>query len=458
MKFNVLKLLILSVGVLISAAGQAAPNEVYSQNGLYYWKINDVVQGSTTNLADAINSCVWNSTGAGREIHILTGGDLSATIGVPPDVSIYGHDYVFNVIHDGYTVWARGVDNIGFHDMTIVNAAHMVFRITACDNVSLSGIHIDGGFIGMRIDSRDSSPWLATSYNLTVTDCVFENLSSHGLETYGIDGCVVDNILSKNCGECGVLFNGTRNGTVGTIDSYRCCYGGGYAGLRFANGCFDMTVEECIAIECGRGLFTVSDCGNIVIDDVYIRDCSWHSILLQNSDGVVINGGSYNGDALNHYTSVNCVINAAQVVEHGITGTKMLLNRASGRSMDVWNWNNVNGGNIALYDAWGGTSQQFIVTDEGDGLYSIRSVLSGNRSLDVYGYHTGNNGNIVLWDYLGGVNQLFYLDYVSGGCYRLTPSHDPYVCVDAYGAENGDNVGTWTYWGGVNQQWAFMTP
>jgi hypothetical protein len=303
--------------LLAVASAQAYENEVWEDGGRYHWKINNIYQDSATDLASAINRCIWESSGV-REIHVLTGGDLSATIGLPPDVSLVCHGNTYTRSHDeSYVIYCKGVSNIGIHDMTIVNGTYMVIRLTGCNNVNLSGITILSGYIGIRVDSHVSRPWEFWNYNLTVTNCRFENLLSHGLETYGIDGCYVDGIVARNNGECGVLLNKTINGFVGTVDAYRCSYGGGYAGLRFANGCADIRVQYLRAIECGRGFFTVSDARNIVVEEVYIRDCSWHDILIQNSDGVGINSGTHGGFALNHYTSVNSWIHATDAT--GVT-------------------------------------------------------------------------------------------------------------------------------------------
>jgi polygalacturonase len=211
------------------------------------------------------------------------------------------------------------VNNIGIYDMTISTGTHMGIQTTGCNNVVLSGITILSGSIGIRVDSHPSRPYEFWNYNLRVTNCRFENLGSHGLETYGIDGAYVDNVVARNNGESGVLFNKTKNAIVGTVDVYRCSYGGGYAGLRFANGCSDIWVKYLRAIECGRSFFTVSDARNIVVEEVYIRNCSSHAVLLQNSNGVGINSGTYNGGALNHYTSVNCWILARDVT--GVTAS-----------------------------------------------------------------------------------------------------------------------------------------
>lgn len=321
-------------------------NEVWEDGGRYHWKISNTYQGSSAELAAAINSCVWQSSGAGREIHILAGGDLSETIGVPPDVSLFGHGNTFNATHGGYGVHARGVSNISFSDMKITGAFYMGFRITGCNDVALSGIHIDGGYMGMRIESSDSNhPWDFRSYNLTVVNCTFENTGGHAFETYSIENIYMDEMVARYAGGCGVILNNSSNAFVGTVDAYRCCYGGGYAGLRFANGCRDIRVQYLRAIECGRGFFTVSGAWDIVVEEVYIRDCSSHAILIQNSDGVGVNSGTHDGFVINHYTSVNCWILASDAT--GVTDPSPAaptgLVASAGVSGVSLNWSAVSG-------------------------------------------------------------------------------------------------------------------
>ena len=297
---------VLSIITLVaSAANPPYENAVWREGDAYRWQTTDKAATATTNLAEAINNCL-SQGGGDREVHVLTGGELSATIGIPGDVKLFGHTNVFTIAHGGYSFHARYASNFAIRDLKVVGARHMVFRITGCDNVVLKGIHIDGGFIGMRIDSHASRPLGHTSRNLVVTDCRFENLGSHGIETFGIDGIYVDRIVARNNGQCGVLFNGSRNGIVGTIDAYRCCYGGGYAGLRFANFNANFRVKSLRAIECGRGFFTTTDAKNIVVEEVYIRGCSGHAILIQHSDQVGVNSGTHDGFVINHYTSGNC--------------------------------------------------------------------------------------------------------------------------------------------------------
>ena len=160
---------------------------------------------------------------------------------------------------------------------------------------------------------------------------------------------------------------------------------------------------------------------------------------------------------------VDLMLQIFEAVQNGtitdpLVGTKRIINRSSGRAMDVYNIENANGANICIWDYWGGQGQQWIIADVGSGLYSIRSVMSGNRSLDVWEGSSANGTNIALYSYYANPQQQFYIEDLGNGYYRLTPSHAIDSCVDAYGTSNGANVGLWTYWGGSNQQWAIEDP
>jgi fibronectin type 3 domain-containing protein len=295
-------------------AAQAYPNEVYTGGGAYRWKIDNVEAGSTADLATAINNCIAQTSGV-REVHVLAGGDLASTITMQSGLRLYCHGVSFTRSHGGTGFHHEGGGDIRLYDMNLTSGGGWGIHTSRASNLTFQGINITSGGIGIRVDSHPSRPYEAGRwvYNLTVSNCRFENLGSHGLETYGVDGFTIDNIVARNNGECGVLINKGYNGTIGTVDAYRCSNGGGYAGLRFANDCANVWVKSLRAVECGRGFFSVTGAKNIVVEDVYIRDCTSHAILLQNSDGVGVNSGSYNGVALNHYTSVNSWILARDV-------------------------------------------------------------------------------------------------------------------------------------------------
>ena len=299
------------------AVARAYPNEVYLSDGAYRWKINNTEVGSTPDLATAINNCISQTSGV-REVHVLVGGDLSSTIDLKPGLRLHCHENSFTRSHGGVGFYREGSGDIHIYDLNLISGTGWCGIYTSrASNLVFQGINITSGGIGIRVDSHPSRPYEDGRWvrNLTVLNCRFENLGSHGLETYGVDGFTIDNIVARNNGECGVLINKGHNGTIGSVDAYRCSYGGGYAGLRFANNCANVWVKSLRAIECGRGFFTVTGAKNIVVEEVYIRDCSSHAILLQNSDGVGVNSGSHDGTALNHYTSVNSWILSRDVRE-----------------------------------------------------------------------------------------------------------------------------------------------
>lgn len=439
------------VGLFLSVtAAKSYVNEVYLTSGTYRWKINNVEVGSSTSLATAITECIWNSTGAGREIHVLVGGTLTSTIGLPPDVKLYGHGNTFTVAHTGYVVWCKGVNNIAVYDMTINSGTSYVFRISACNNVILSGININGGYIGMRCESSDSSsPWNFTSTNLTVTNCRFENLGSHGLETYGIDGITVDNIVARNNTECGVLLNNTRNGTIGTVDAYRCSYGGGYAGLRFANNCWNLTASNLIATECGRGFFTVSTVKDCTLLNATIRNCTSHAILLQNSDNVVVAAGTFNGDGLNHYTSVNCQINAVPIAQ------RKIVNYASGRALDVNG--NADSSPLRVMDYTAAANQKWDISEPSGGRHNIRTLQTGARAVDST-LNPANGTGAYIWSYLNNTAQKWQIQSVGNSRFRINSNINLTQCLDSNGTAAGSPVIMWSYWGGSNQQWSIQLP
>ena len=313
--FLLLGLLAFLVGGIDVA--QAYQNEVYLGDGTYRWKINGTEAGSTADLATAIGNCISQTSGV-REVHVLVGGDLSSTIELKPGLRLYCHGNTFTRSHGGVGFHREGSGDIHIYDLNLISGSGWCGIYTSrASNLVFKGINITSGGIGIRVDSHPSRPYEDGRWvrNLTVLNCRFENLGSHGLETYGVDGFTIDNIVARNNGECGVLINKGYNGTIGSVDAYRCSKGGGYAGLRFANDCANVWVKSLRAVECGRGFFTVTGAKNIVVEEVYIRDCTSHAILLQNSDGVGVNSGSHDGTALNHYTSVNSWILSRDVRE-----------------------------------------------------------------------------------------------------------------------------------------------
>lgn len=420
--------------MLVAAAGvaQAYEHEVWYSGGRYYWKTFNTTQGNSSDLATAIQGCISNGN---REIHILCGGTLSKQIDLQPGLTIYCHNNTFQKGHSGYGFYRDGGGPISIYDMTLnaSRGAGMGIRTSRASNLRFQNVKINGGTIGIRVDSHPSRPyeegrWV---YSLAVQDCTFDNCSSHGLETYGVDGFSVYGFTARNCGECGVLFNKSINGNVGTVNAYRCCYGGGYAGLRFANTCYNTTVANCIADECGRGLFILSGSHDITVQTCNITDCSDIGIWLENVVNCRVNSGYVNCGV-----SVSGSGSYANVTTGGGGGNmiKRVKNRGTGMYLDGMGRTN-NGDDVGQ---WANTTHnnakwEFVPTG------SYYYLVNRGTGMKLDGYGRTNNGDACAQYSSSTTHYNAQWQLVPTGSYYYIVNRGTGMKLDGYGrTNNGD--------------------
>lgn len=134
----------------------------------------------------------------------------------------------------------------------------------------------------------------------------------------------------------------------------------------------------------------------------------------------------------------------------------VLVNRHSGKAMDVYNWSTSDGARIAQWTRSDGANQQWQFVDSGGGYYRLRSRHSG-KVLDVFNRSTADGAQIVQWADGNGTNQQFRLADSDGGYVRLIARHSN-KAVEVQGAStvNGANVVQYFDWGGANQQWQLV--
>ena len=142
-------------------------------------------------------------------------------------------------------------------------------------------------------------------------------------------------------------------------------------------------------------------------------------------------------------------------------GTVKLLARHSGKAMAASGAGTTDGTQIIQWTYYGGTEQQWTVTDTGSGYYKIMGVGSG-KSLDI-DYSSGGTANgtkVQLWDYWNGPSQQFNFIATDSGYYRISPNCATGSCLDVNGVSTADgaNVQLWQWGGGQNQQWAPQAP
>ncbi|MFC0003829.1 non-reducing end alpha-L-arabinofuranosidase family hydrolase [Micromonospora siamensis] len=138
------------------------------------------------------------------------------------------------------------------------------------------------------------------------------------------------------------------------------------------------------------------------------------------------------------------------------TAWYVLVNRNSGKALDVYNLATNDGARIVQWTRNNGNQQQWQFVDSGGGYYRLRSRLSG-KVLDVYNFSTANGGNIVQWSDLNGVNQQFRLADSDSGYLRLINRNSNKV-VEVQGASTADGGSIVQYddWNGTNQQWQLV--
>jgi hypothetical protein len=120
----------------------------------------------------------------------------------------------------------------------------------------------------------------------------------------------------------------------------------------------------------------------------------------------------------------------------------------SNRCLDVPGASQTDGTSLQLYDCWGGTNQQWTLTD------SNQLTVYGSKCLDVPGHATTAGTRVQIWSCSGGANQQWRVN--SDGTVVGVESG---LCLEAAGAgtANGTAVQIGTCNGGSNQKWTGLS-
>ncbi|MER6711623.1 non-reducing end alpha-L-arabinofuranosidase family hydrolase [Streptomyces sp. NPDC000877] len=134
----------------------------------------------------------------------------------------------------------------------------------------------------------------------------------------------------------------------------------------------------------------------------------------------------------------------------------VLVNRNSGKALDVYNMATNDGARITQWTRNDQSQQQWQFVDSGGGYYRIKSRHSG-KVLDVHNWSTANGGSIVQWTDQNATNQQWRLADSSDGYVRLVSRHSN-KALEVQGASTADNANIVQYddWGGSNQQWQLV--
>ncbi|MFB4304736.1 non-reducing end alpha-L-arabinofuranosidase family hydrolase [Actinomadura sp. GTD37] len=147
---------------------------------------------------------------------------------------------------------------------------------------------------------------------------------------------------------------------------------------------------------------------------------------------------------------------AAQAATVDVNKWYVLVNRNSGKALDVYNLATDDGARITQWARNDQNQQQWQFVPSGDGYYRIKSRHSG-KVLDVYDYSTANGGSIVQWTDLNGANQQWRLADSSGGYVRfISRNSNKALEVQGGSTADGANIVQYDDWGGNNQQWQLV--
>jgi hypothetical protein len=134
----------------------------------------------------------------------------------------------------------------------------------------------------------------------------------------------------------------------------------------------------------------------------------------------------------------------------------VLVNRGSGKALDVSGVDTADGANVQQWTRHDGGNQQWQFVDSGAGYYRLRARHSG-KVLDVFNWSTADGANIVQWSDHNGANQQFQLVDSPDGYVRLI-NRNSGKALEVQGASTADgaNVVQYADWGGANQQWQLV--
>ena len=138
------------------------------------------------------------------------------------------------------------------------------------------------------------------------------------------------------------------------------------------------------------------------------------------------------------------------------TAWYVLLNRSSGKVLDVSGVSTADGAQLHQWTRTNANNQQFQFADAGGGYYRIKARHSG-KVLDVSSWSTADGAAIHQWTDTGGANQQFRLaDSGSGYTRLINRNSNKAIEVQNAATNDGATVVQYSDWDGTNQQWQLV--
>ncbi len=149
-------------------------------------------------------------------------------------------------------------------------------------------------------------------------------------------------------------------------------------------------------------------------------------------------------------------------VQPVIDGKYLLVNRNSGKIIEVENGVYAPGGKLIQNNYEGRNYQQWKVTPVnprigGDFSYFTISAVHSEKAMDVNNWDLNNNANIIAWDDTKGSNQQWFLEYIEDGWFYIRSRHSA-KCLDIYESATNEGAKIIQYEknNSYSQHWRFL--
>ncbi|MEH1164142.1 endo-1,4-beta-xylanase [Micromonospora sp. CPCC 205539] len=410
------------------------------------------------------NEMKWDATEPQQGRFTYTGGDRLVSHARANGMSVRGHALLWHAQQPG---WAQGLSGSALRNAAINHvtqvATHFRGQIQSWDVVNEA--FADGGSGGRRDSNlqRTGNDWIEAAFRAARAADPGAKLCYNDYNTDGIN--------AKSTGIYNMVRDFKARGVPIDCVGFQSHLGTSLAGdyqanlQRFADLGVDVQITELDVMTGSnqasifgavtRVCLAVTRCNGITVWGVRDSD-SWRG-----SDDALLFDRSGNKKAA--YTAVLDALNAGtsppSTPPPGSVDTSawyVLVNRNSGKALDVYNLATNDGARITQWARGDGAWQQWQFVDSGGGYYRLKSRHSG-KVLDVYNFSTSESAPIVQWSDGNGTNQQFRLAESSGGYVRvINRNSGKAVEVQGGSTADGANIVQYTDWGGNNQQWQLI--
>ncbi|WP_421735624.1 RICIN domain-containing protein [Cellulomonas sp.] len=178
------------------------------------------------------------------------------------------------------------------------------------------------------------------------------------------------------------------------------------------------------------------------------------------ADGVHPNATGYDKMAATWFAALRAVPGSLGVPTGGsgsvdTSAWYTLVNRGSGKAIDVYNLSTADGARITQWSRNNGAQQQWQFVSSGGGYYRLKSRLSG-KVLDVTAKSTADGAAIIQWSDNNGANQQFSIQTIDGYIQLISRNSGKAVEVQGASTSDGGNIVQYSDWNGSNQQWQLV--